>query len=117
LTRVLIVEDDASIAALLQQLLRDEGFDVVVAPNGQRALAEAEQATPDVVLLDLFLPVMDGPEFYREFRKRGYLSHVIVMSASDHGTETARALGVTSFLAKPFELDAVTEVIRTRLAS
>jgi DNA-binding response OmpR family regulator len=116
-TRVLIVEDDANIASLLTQFLRDEGFDVSAEQDGLRALDAAERDAPDVVLLDLFLPNMDGETFYREFRRRGYQSHVVVMSASRYGSRAARELGVASFLPKPFDLDAVSDVIRAELAS
>jgi DNA-binding response OmpR family regulator len=114
---VLIVEDDANIASLLTQFLSDEGFDVAAEQDGVRALDAAERDPPDVVLLDLFLPIMDGETFYREFRRRGYDARVVVMSASRYGSRAARELGVASFLAKPFELDDVSEAIRAELAS
>jgi DNA-binding response OmpR family regulator len=117
LTRVLIVEDDANIASLLTQFLCDEGFHVTAERDGLRALDAAERDPPDIVLLDLFLPIMDGETFYREFRRRGYEARVVVMSASRYGSRAARDLGVATFLPKPFELDDVSEAIRVELAS
>jgi CheY-like chemotaxis protein len=67
--RVLIVEDDAQIAAVLGETLRDEGYEVRRASNGQEGLAILGQWTPDTIILDLMMPVMDGKTFRAEQRR------------------------------------------------
>ena len=110
---VLIVEDDASIAEFVESVLSDEGYEVRIALDAEKALQEIEQERPDVVLLDLLLPGMAGQAFLQELRRReGAAVAVIVMTAArEPGVEgVERAEGL---LLKPFELtDLLGEVQR-----
>jgi DNA-binding response OmpR family regulator len=110
--RVLVVDDDASVTRLVSLFLRDEGFEVLTAGNGEEALREIEQTEPDVIVLDLQMPVMDGETFYRELRARGAEIPVLVLSA--YGARAAsRRLGAQDSLDKPFDPDTlVTRVER-----
>ena len=78
--RVLVVDDDPDILDALSEILEVEGYDVQRARNGREALQRLEQAMPDLVLLDLMMPVMDGWAFARS-RARGARPPIIVLSA------------------------------------
>ena len=103
---VLVVEDDDVIRQLVSAALEEEGYDVLQAPHGQVALQLAAQTPPDVVLLDMHMPVMDGWEFARRYRQfappRG---HVVVMTAAVDALERAGQIDVDTVLAKPFDLN------------
>ena len=69
--KVLIVEDEKSLSDTLARVIGNNGFDVIRAVNGTEALEIAEKEFPDLILLDIILPKMDGWEFFRELRKKG----------------------------------------------
>jgi CheY-like chemotaxis protein len=109
---VLVVDDDPSILRMLRVVFRGDGFDVLTATNGAEALEECERSQPDVVVLDLEMPVMDGREFFRELRRRGNAVPVLILSA--YGSDRVRSeLRADAFVNKPFEPDyLVSEVTR-----
>ena len=121
MTKVLIVEDEESVADPLQFLLRREGFDTAVAATGPDALAEFERNGADIVLLDLMLPGMSGTEVCRALRARSTVP-VIMVTARD--TEIDKVvgleLGADDYVTKPYssrELVArVRAVLRRRVA-
>jgi len=100
---VLIVEDDESIAQFVQAVLAEEGYRVEVALSGEEGLAKVKSFHPDVVLLDLLLPGMDGATFMRELRRLTEGVRVILMTAAREGGE-----GIPpseGLLLKPFDLN------------
>ena len=111
--RVLVVEDDDQIATILEETLRDEGYEVRRAPNGQEGLAALERWTPHVIILDLMMPTMDGQSFraaQRALAPAVAEVPVIVLSGARNARAQAEALAAVAAIAKPFELD---EVLRT----
>jgi two-component system KDP operon response regulator KdpE len=113
---VLIVEDEAAIVRFLRPALEGEGFRVVDAPSGGRALELAAQLKPDVVLLDLGLPDMDGLEVLKGLR-RWTAAPVIVVSARGRERDKISGLdaGADDYLAKPFGVDELLARIRVAL--
>lgn len=109
--RVLVVDDDADIRDWVSEALSLEGHDVVAAANGAVALEVLEAQLPDVVLLDLWMPVLDGFAFARRCWERfGDQPPIIVMSAH------LRKLGdldihVAAFLPKPFDFDSLLALV------
>jgi signal transduction histidine kinase/CheY-like chemotaxis protein len=87
---VLVVEDDADMLYLMQSLLTEAGFDVIMAENGKQALEKLGEHNPSMILLDLIMPVMDGFEFLRRLRdmKEYQYTPVVVLSAADLSSET-----------------------------
>jgi CheY-like chemotaxis protein len=112
--RVLIVEDDESIATALVDTLRDEGYDARCAANGQEGLAVLASWTPQVILLDLMMPVMDGRSFRIAQRalpgRLGELP-VIVLSGARDAHARAEEIGAVAAIAKPFDLDVVLSTV------
>ena len=109
--RLLIVDDELAIVEALQDILSVEGYDVITAFNGVDGLQRMADSKPDLVLLDLMMPVMDGREMLRRMREDSRLSSVpvVVMSAGRISDEERRTSA--RFLAKPFELDVLLDTI------
>ncbi|MFP2961691.1 response regulator [Myxococcus sp. 1LA] len=109
--RLLIVDDELAIVEALQDILSVEGYDIVTAFNGAEGLHRMADARPDLVLLDLMMPVMDGREMLRRMREDPGLQGipVVVMSAGRISDEERRSSA--RFLAKPFELDVLLDTI------
>ena len=105
-TRILLVEDDPNIVDLIRSNLAMRGFDVIVSSDGLRALALLDTERPDIVLLDLMLPEIDGFELCRQVRERSTVG-VIVVSArgGDHDKVAALNLGADDYMTKPFSID------------
>jgi two-component system response regulator MprA len=116
--RILIVEDDRIIADGLSRALAGEGYEVVVARDGEAALALANAQRPDLVLLDLMMPTMNGFEVTTELRRGGDAVPIIVVSARTDTRAKVRGLdlGADDFVAKPFDLDELLARVRRRLA-
>ena len=109
--RLLIVDDELAIVEALQDILSVEGYEIVTAFNGAEGLHRMAEARPDLVLLDLMMPVMDGREMLRRMREDTGLQGipVVVMSAGRISDEERRSSA--RFLAKPFELDVLLDTI------
>ncbi|MEZ0470180.1 response regulator transcription factor [Luteimonas salinilitoris] len=103
---ILVIEDDHDIAQMLVLNLRAEGFDVHVAHNGEDGLAQVRQARPQLLVLDLMLPGMDGLDVCRRLREGADYLPIIVLSAKS--SETQRVLGLElgadDYLTKPFSM-------------
>jgi two-component system KDP operon response regulator KdpE len=105
-TRVLLVEDDPNIVDLIRSNLSVRGFEVLVSTDGLRALQLVESARPDVVLLDLMLPGIDGMELCRMLRERSSVG-IIVVSARRAERDKVGALnvGADDYMTKPFSIE------------
>ena len=102
--RVLVVDDDEEIAQALQRSLRLEGYDVRVAVDGVAALDDAQAFLPDLVLLDLGLPKLDGIDVAKELRQRDDVA-ILMLTARDRLDDRVQGLdiGADDYLVKPFE--------------
>jgi CheY-like chemotaxis protein len=115
--RILVVDDDPSIRDLIDMALTDTGSDVLLASNGAAALALVEQSPPDLILLDMRMPIMDGWEFTRRYRGLpGPKAPVVVLTAARDAAERARQVAADGYLAKPFDLVALWQCVSDFLA-
>lgn len=107
--RVLVVDDEENIIFLLRSALRHFGFDVVVAADGRSALTTARANRPDLVVLDVMLPDIDGFEVCRRLRADGVDTPVLFLTARDSSDEAVRGLtlGGDDSVTKPFSLEEV----------
>jgi len=105
-TRALVVEDDPNIVDLIRSNLSVRGFDTVVSVDGVRALQLLETETPDIVLLDLMLPEVDGFELCRQIREQSAVA-IIVVSArgGERDKVTALNMGADDYMTKPFSIE------------
>ena len=110
---ILVLDDDPSLRHMLRVLLEQEGYEVVVAGDVQSALTQCQVQLPDLMVVDLMLPIEDGEMFLREFRRRWRHEEVpiIVLSASSARNEIARRLAVEATLAKPFFAEDLRELV------
>lgn len=103
---MLVVDDDDGIVEAVSMLLDEEGYEVLIAPHGAAALDVLDHALPDIILLDLRMPVMDGWTFLREYRQRpGPLAPVIIFTAAQRAIQEPGEFGAEAYLAKPFDID------------
>ncbi len=116
--RVLVVDDEADIRNLVQDILVDEGYDVAVAANAAQARHERAQKTPDLILLDIWMPDTDGITLLQEWTREGPLEHPVVMM-SGHGTVDtaveATRLGASAFVEKPLSLAKLLKTVEQAL--
>lgn len=115
---ILIADDDPLLRALLVHRLSADGYDVLTAEDGAQALAAITEQTPDLIVLDALMPVMDGFELLRRV-KAGRLSHapVIMLTAlrRDQDIVGALQLGAADYLVKPFIPDELSQRVRRHL--
>jgi CheY-like chemotaxis protein len=116
MVQILVVEDDDAIRGLVSDVLRDDGYQVREACNGFEALEQLHEQRPDLIVLDLMMPVMDGWAFVEECRREPGCDDVpiVVTSASHDLPRTAdrlRSLGVRTCLAKPFDVDGLLALV------
>ena len=109
---VLVVDDDAELLKMVEILLDEAGYRVIMATEGQEALEKVAQEMPAVILLDMKMPGMDGWEFARQFRAR-YKRRVpiVVLTAAEDARKRAEEIGAEGYLAKPFEIDGLVQVV------
>ena len=122
MTRILVVEDNRNLATGLRNNLEIEGYEVDVANDGANGLSVARSSQPDLIILDLMLPGMDGYRVLRTLREEGIDTPVLILSA--RGEETDKVLGfhlgADDYVAKPFgllELLARVDALMRRAAS
>jgi DNA-binding response OmpR family regulator len=111
---VLIVEDDESIGAVMREVLEDAGFAVRAAANGRDALEAMREDHPAAIVLDLWMPVMDGWAFRREQLRRAELRHipVLVLTATNSVGWRVEELTPAATLAKPFDIDELVAAVQ-----
>jgi CheY-like chemotaxis protein len=118
--RVLVVEDEDTIGEVVSDVLRLEGYEVRRARNGREALEILRGWLPEMIVLDLMMPVMDGWAFRAAQRQLdGDAAHVpvIVLSGAREARARAAELGAVEALSKPFDLDHVVDAVRRSIES
>ena len=114
--RVLVVDDDPFLREALLVALKLEGYAGVGAGDGIEGLTAIDREPPDVIVLDLQMPRLDGRGFARELRRRGRRIPIVVISAATDGAVQTREINADAYLAKPFELADLFATIRRLLA-
>jgi CheY-like chemotaxis protein len=107
---VLVADDEPAIVEMIRDILEDYGFRVVTAANGSEALRLVMEAQPEVVLLDMNMPVLDGEGFVNAIRERGLRIPIVIMTAGSSAKRWAAQLGADAYLSKPFELASLIDV-------
>jgi DNA-binding response OmpR family regulator len=112
--RILLVEDDHKVGGFIEQGLREEGFDVDRAWDGEEAIARGQASEYDLILLDYMLPKKDGLQVTSELRATGVRTPILMLTARDPGDDIRRSLaaGANDFLGKPFRFNDLLSRIR-----
>jgi DNA-binding response OmpR family regulator len=119
MAKILVIDDEQSIRDLLDTLLRRKGYDVIVAESGQKGLECFRRERPDVLVLDLKMPEMDGLTVLRQIRSLDPRMPVIILTGAGtaEAEQQVRALGVTEYVEKEFSLhllgDALKRLLKT----
>jgi len=115
--RVLAIDDEPAIRRFLRTSLRAEGYDIIEAETAEAGLAEIRRRAPDLVMLDLGLPGMDGIEMIRRLREGGSTVPIIVLTSrtDEAGKVEALDLGADDYVTKPFGMDELLARIRAAL--
>lgn len=122
MSRILVVEDHPAERELLWQILKDEGFEVLVAGNGLEGLEAARRGDPDVIITDILMPTMDGYEFVHNLRKEARFAHTPVVFCTavyeeDEVRQLAESCKVSHFIVKPFGMKSVSKIVRAALSA
>jgi len=112
---ILAVEDQEDNMQILRDLLTSTGYELIEAENGEEALAALEKQRPDLILMDIQIPIIDGYEVTRRIKANPALRSIPIIAVTSHalgeGEEKARAAGCDDFVAKPFRPDSLPIVI------
>jgi len=113
---ILVVDDQSSVRQLVQDYLTEQGFRVVTATDGQNAIYAARHEKPDLILLDIMMPRMDGYQFLRQFREEAQ-TPVIIITAREEETDAVLGLdlGADDYVVKPFRMRELTARVRAVL--
>ncbi len=117
MNRILIVEDDKIIRLGLTQALQNDGYEVLIAMNGEEGINQAKTEHPHLIVLDIMMPKMNGFEVITELRRHGHDTPIIVLSARVDSQDKVRGLdlGADDYIEKPFNLDELLARIRKQL--
>ena len=110
---VLVVDDEYGVAEVLQSILEDEGYRVGTAINGKQALVRLGELTPDLIMLDYMMPIMDGTQTLAAIRKNPAFAGtpIIMMSSLEEAAVRETATAYDTFLRKPFRAMAVVKMV------
>lgn len=113
---ILVVDDQSSVRQLLQEYLTEQGYRVVTAPDGQTAIYTARHEQPDLILLDVMMPKMDGYQFLRQFRQERR-TPIIIITAREEETDAVLSLdlGADDVVTKPFRMRELVARVRAVL--
>jgi DNA-binding response OmpR family regulator len=114
---ILIVEDDMGIRVILQDTLASQGYDVKTAEDGIKGLELAKQLRPDLIILDVMLPMMDGYEICKRIRKEGITSPVMMLTVKDEEVDKVLGLelGADDYMTKPFSMKELCARVKAHL--
>lgn len=117
--KIMIVDDDEDLQTLYGLYLQGESYSIIKAYNGKEALDLVEGEKPDLIVLDMIMPVMDGEEFFTRLRKEKGLVGipVIIASINEKIPEKLSDLGIFSTLRKPFTVETLVEQIQKALSN
>ena len=117
LRRVLVVDDDDELAEVVRPVLREAGYSVATVRHGAAALELVEHHAPDLILLDLSMPIMDGWSFVAQYRRTAKPgARIVLLTANPNAADIARALQADGYITKPFDVDDLIAIVGRELS-
>ena len=114
--RILVVDDEPDIAYLVANVLRDRGYAVATAENGERALDAVMRERPDLIVLDKLMPIMDGTAFATAYHAASsHPAPIVAFCAARDAEQWARSIGAVAHIGKPFNIDELERVVANQL--
>jgi DNA-binding response OmpR family regulator len=116
--KILVCDDDEGILDMVSFVLEDSGYEVIPERNSMNVYSQIEKEQPDLLLLDLWMPVLSGDQVLRVLKGNADTKDlpVIIISASTEGQKIAQDAGASDFLAKPFDIDQLVTRVNLMLA-
>jgi len=108
---ILVIDDEAGILDITAEILEDEGYQVEKATNGQEGLQKMREARPELIMLDMRMPVLDGWGFAKVLHNTGNTVPVVVMTAAQDARRWADEIKADAYLGKPFDLNELLAVV------
>ncbi|WP_231460173.1 MULTISPECIES: response regulator [unclassified Pedobacter] len=117
--KIIICDDDEGILDMMEMILDDEGYQIIAESNSLNLRSIIERESPDLIILDLWMPMLSGDQLLRMIRDTEAYKHlpVLVISASRDGETIAMDAGASGFLAKPFDIDGLLGKIELQLSA
>lgn len=117
LRKVLVIDDDDDLADVVRQALRDAGYSAATVRHGAAALELVKHIEPELILLDLSMPIMDGWSFVAQYRRIArHGARIVLLTGNASAHEIARTLGADGYITKPFEMKDLLAVVGRELA-
>ena len=116
---ILVIDDQPGIRRLLTEVLQDEGYRVITAANGYEGIQAAQNANPNVILMDMKMPGMDGIEALKELKRQGQGDQVVMMTAYGEldMVNEAREAGMRDYITKPFDIISLCRIIQANIST
>ncbi|UXZ55479.1 response regulator [Halomonas sp. 7T] len=119
MAKVLVVDDEPNIVLSLEFLMEQAGFEVITAEDGEQALEQVKNTSPDLLLLDISLPGMSGFDVLERLRGQEATAHLPIIMLTAHGRDVERekgmALGADDYITKPFSTQSLVEKVKALL--
>ena len=116
LRKVLVIDDDDDLADVVRQVLRDAGYSVATVRHGAAALELTKHVAPDLILVDLSMPIMDGWSFVSQYRRMATQSaRIVLLTGNPSAAEIARTLEADGYITKPFAMDDLVATVAREL--
>jgi CheY-like chemotaxis protein len=110
--KVLVVDDDDEVADVVRQVLREAGYSVATVRHGAQALELVEHIAPDLILLDLSMPIMDGWSFVTQYRRSAKPgARIFLLTANPQASQIAETLRADGYIQKPFDIQGLVSIV------
>jgi two-component system alkaline phosphatase synthesis response regulator PhoP/two-component system response regulator VicR len=115
--KILVIDDEPNVVKMVRSRLEAANYEVIAALNGKEGLEKVKSEKPDLIILDILMPQMDGYTFMREVRSTNSLKHIpiVILTAKDKMRDLFAIEGIKDYITKPFKAEELLQAIRRNL--